>query len=72
MTFQKNGSSFIPLNGRHVVSFDTTPVSERHEAIRRDISNRLRKMCSNLSDEEFAALVEKMLQVQLAGERRFA
>ena len=42
----------------------------RHEAIRKDITKRLRKSCSSLSEEEFTALVEKILKVQVDGERK--
>ena len=72
MTIQQNGSSSIPFNARPAVSFVGNHVNERHEAIRRDIWTRLRNICSTFSDEEFAALAERMLQVQLAGERRFS
>jgi hypothetical protein len=41
----------------------------RHEDIRRDIAQRLRKACSHLSDEDFAALVHKIVKVQLKSER---
>jgi hypothetical protein len=40
----------------------------RTEKVRSDISARLRKACSHLSEEEFNALVEKMIRVQLGGE----
>jgi hypothetical protein len=42
----------------------------RGEAIRVDIARRLRKACSHLSDEEFATLIERMVNVQLGSERR--
>jgi hypothetical protein len=54
-----------------IVNFRAAEPNPRHEAIRKDIAHRLRQSCSHLSDEEFTALVEKMLKVQLAGERRF-
>ena len=44
--------------------------TDRVEKIRSDIACRLRKACGHLSDEEFAVLVEKMMRVQLGGERR--
>ena len=37
--------------------------------IRADIARRLRKACSYLGNEEFAALVDKMVEVQLKSER---
>jgi hypothetical protein len=51
--------------------FREPDANPRHEVIRKDIAQRLRKSCSHLSDEEFVALVEKLLKVQLKGERRF-
>ena len=45
--------------------------NDRHESIRKDIASRLRKSCSGLSEEGFAALVEKILKVQLRGEKRW-
>jgi hypothetical protein len=42
----------------------------RHEDIRKDIAQRLRNACSHLSDEEFAALVQKIVKVQLKSEGR--
>jgi hypothetical protein len=41
----------------------------RHAAIRRDVARRLRKACSHLSDEAFDELVDKIVNVQLEGER---
>jgi hypothetical protein len=41
----------------------------RHDMIRADIARRLRKACSYLGDEEFAALVDKIVEVQLKSER---
>ena len=54
------------------LAFDSSdvPPDARAEKIRLDIARRLRSICSNLSDEEFAALVEKMTNIQLRGERR--
>jgi hypothetical protein len=43
--------------------------SRRYEAIRIDITTRLRHACCYMSDEEFAALVEKMVKTQFKGER---
>ena len=50
---------------------DLVRQDERHrsEAIREDISNRLRRACNYMGDEEFAALVDKMVQIQVGGER---
>lgn len=42
----------------------------RAQAIRTDISKRLRRACHYLSDKEFAELVEKMTREQLRGEGR--
>ena len=43
----------------------------RFHAIRDDISKRLRRACSHLSDEEFSVLVEQMTREQLRGEGRY-
>jgi hypothetical protein len=58
------------MNERDVEAFFGTEDKARIEGVRTSIANRLRKACSHLSDEEFAALVEKMTKVQLGGERR--
>ena len=50
--------------------FGEVPPDARAEKIRLDIATRLRDICHNLTDEEFSALVEKMTNVQLKGERR--
>lgn len=42
----------------------------RAQTIRADISKRLRRACSYLSDDDFASLVEKMTREQLRGEGR--
>lgn len=42
----------------------------RQEDIRKDVAKRLRKACRHLSDEDFAALVEKIVKVQLKSEGR--
>jgi hypothetical protein len=44
--------------------------SLRHDAIRKDVANRLRKACSHLSEEDFAALVQQIVNVQLKSEGR--
>ena len=43
---------------------------DRKDIIRADITKRLRSICSNFSDEEFASLVEKMTEQKLRSERR--
>jgi hypothetical protein len=63
---------FVPVKRPPAVSVIRPYGLDRHEAIRDDISLRLRKVCDNLSDDEFKTFVETMLQVQLRGERRFA
>ena len=42
----------------------------RAEKIREDIAKRVRPVCMDLSDEEFAALIDKMTREQLRGEGR--
>jgi hypothetical protein len=57
-----------PGNFNHLdVKQDDNP---RYEMIRKDVAHRLRKACSHLSDEEFAALVDRIVKIQLAGEGR--
>jgi hypothetical protein len=48
---------------------DSDP-NPRREAIRKDITHRLRRSCSDLSEEAFAALVERILSVQIKGEAK--
>ena len=48
------------------------PADARTERIRLDIATRLRAICHNLTDEDFSALVDKMTNVQLRGERRIS
>ncbi|HEY6089448.1 MAG TPA: hypothetical protein VD771_06625 [Gemmatimonadaceae bacterium] len=42
---------------------------ERVEKIKTDLTKRLQKACSHLSENDFLKLVEKMARVQLGGER---
>jgi hypothetical protein len=42
---------------------------ERRSVIRADLEKRLRKVCANLSDEEFRALIDLMTERQLKSER---
>ena len=42
----------------------------RAETIRDDIAIRLRPICSHLTDEDFSALIERMVTAQLLRERR--
>ncbi len=55
-------------------SFGDSPLDEIHhlreKVVREDISKRLRKVCSNLSDEEFDKLVALMADRQVKRERR--
>ena len=50
--------------------FDADPHSDRRETIRRDISKRLRRICPDYTDDQFAELVDAMAERQLKGERR--
>jgi hypothetical protein len=43
---------------------------ERREAISRDLSRRLRPICPDYTDDQFAELVETMTERQLKGEHR--
>lgn len=42
----------------------------RKNAIRADIAQRLRRICSDLTDDEFQMLVEQMADRQLKSERK--
>jgi hypothetical protein len=44
--------------------------SSRKDAIRADIRRRLKKICANLSDEDFNHLVDVMAENKLRGDRR--
>lgn len=55
---------------RSTQRLDSPLLAERKETIRADISRRLRSVCAHLSDEEFARLVETMVERKLKGERR--
>jgi hypothetical protein len=44
--------------------------SSRKEAIRADLSRRLRKICSNLSEADFDHLVDLMAENKIRGDRR--
>ena len=58
-----------PSNGS---SFWDEQQKLRAKSIRDDISKRLRRVCSHLSDEDFAALVDQMTKNQLHFEGRSA
>lgn len=55
-----------PEDVQHFYAADN---SARQETIRADVAQRLRKACSHLSDEAFAVLVGKIVEVQLKSER---
>ena len=44
--------------------------SPRKVKVRDDIAQRLRRICSDLPETEFQALVDEMAERQLKGERR--
>lgn len=44
-------------------------LKRRRDAIREDISKRLRHICSHMSDNEFKELVNSMADQKLKGER---
>jgi hypothetical protein len=44
--------------------------SDRRKAIRADLEQRLKDICSNFSDEEFHKLMELMTDRKLRSERR--
>jgi hypothetical protein len=47
----------------------TPRVNQRHEAIQKDITNRLRNVCSKLSEEAFDQLIGKMVKVKIRHEQ---
>jgi hypothetical protein len=51
-------------------SADALHNDQRREAISRDISRRLRRVCVNLSAADFLQLVNSMVAMQLRGELR--
>lgn len=55
---------------QHRVGGESEFHCQRREAIRRDISRRLRRVCEQLSDDEFSQLVDEMTERQLKGEFR--
>ncbi|OLE97890.1 MAG: hypothetical protein AUG75_02960 [Cyanobacteria bacterium 13_1_20CM_4_61_6] len=42
----------------------------RRGAIRDDIARRIKRVCADLSDQDFTTLVDEMAERQLKGERR--
>jgi hypothetical protein len=58
------------MNRSNASSFWDEQQKLRAKSIRDDISKRLRRVCSHLSDEEFDALVDKMTKNQLHSEGR--
>jgi hypothetical protein len=46
--------------------------SQRKAKIRGDIAQRLRRVCSDLPETEFQALVDEMAERQLRGESRLS
>jgi hypothetical protein len=44
--------------------------NNRLESLKRDIAIRLSKACRDLTEDDFAALVEKIARVQMRGEGR--
>jgi hypothetical protein len=42
----------------------------REKAVREEIATRLRRVCGNLSDDEFDGLVQKMAERKVKDERR--
>ena len=55
-----------PAEREHVLAANTA----RFEEVSADIAARLRRVCSNLSDEQFSALVHEIADVKLRYEDR--
>ena len=49
-------------------SSESKSVGSRADTVRKDLSDRLKGVCQNLSTSEFQALVAKMTREQLRGE----
>jgi hypothetical protein len=47
----------------------TPRVNKRHEVLRKDMTNRLRKVCCELSEEAFDQLIGKMVKVKIRHEQ---
>lgn len=58
-------------SGKHdrSASRDDAHHHSRREIIRDDIAKRIRRVCTHLSDQEFATLVEAMADQKIRGER---
>lgn len=69
--FSASGSGNLGSNER---AFSEPTLDQIHnlreKAVREDIARRLKRVCSNLSDDEFAKLVGLMADRQLRRERR--
>jgi hypothetical protein len=58
-------------NGETIFSslaLDLRNQTSREECVRKDLTDRLKRVCENLSSTEFDALVLKMAREQLRGE----
>jgi hypothetical protein len=51
-------------------SLDGDSLPERREAIRREIGNRVKRVCPDYSEEQIIELVDAMTERQLKAERR--
>jgi len=49
---------------------EDTYQATRREMIRTDLVSRLRKVCANLSEDDFRTLVERMIEQKLRSERK--
>ena len=59
----------IRSSGKSVVGWPDPNPEGREDSVRKDLTSRLERVCENLSSVDFEALVGKMTDEQLRGER---
>lgn len=60
---------WIRASGDAVLSWPDRNQASREECVHKDLTRRLKGVCENLSSADFEALVVKMTDEQLRGER---
>jgi len=68
----QGGGWWMGANSQREAASDEEDAFEsfRKDEIRGDISRRLKKICSNLSVEDFDALIDGMAEKKIRGDRR--
>ena len=59
----------IRSKGKFVVGWPDPSPETREDSVRKDLTSRLKGVCDNLSSVDFEALLVKMTDEQLRGER---